>query len=522
MQEKERTRTFRDKNVLVVGLARSGAGAVNILVLFGARVWITDIKPYDSLKEIIKLLPPSVEIAAGGHPEELFNKADIIVVSPGVSLDIPPLMRARIKGVSVIGELELAYRVIQDTGCRIQDEKNHESCIVNRASCLPSFVAVTGTNGKSTVTTLVDLMLKQAGFKTLLGGNIGNALTEEILKTVNSEQLTVNSKGKDLLHFPPNAMPDFIVAEVSSFQLESIEEFRPKAAAILNITPDHMDRYHTAEEYIDAKARIFENQGAGDFLVLNADDPAVMKVESEKLKVKSEKPQVLYFSRQREVEGAYLKDGLIYFNLPEFNLQPSSRITRDKPFNLHSASFRIKGVHNLENAMAASLVALASGCPADAVRDVLMDFPGLEHRLEFVCEIDGVSFINDSKGTNIGAVIKSLESFENIILIMGGRDKAGDFTVLRDLIAKRVKTLVLIGEAKEKIAKAAEGAADMVFAADINDAVEKSMSKARKGDVVLLSPGCASFDMFLNFEDRGRKFKEAVKQIKNLKLAIKN
>jgi UDP-N-acetylmuramoylalanine--D-glutamate ligase len=479
---------------------------VNILVLLGARVWITDIKPYDSLKETIKLLPPSVEIAAGGHPEELFNKADIIVVSPGVSLDIPPLMRARIKGVSVIGELELAYRVIQDTGYRIQDEKNHASCIVHRASCLPSFVAVTGTNGKSTVTTLVDLMLKRAGFKTLLGGNIGNALTEEILKWGRGQ----GSGVKEVL---PDALPDFIVAEVSSFQLESIEEFRPKAAAILNITPDHMDRYHTAEEYIDAKVRIFENQGAGDFLILNADDPAVMKVESEKLKVKSEKPKIFYFSRQKEVEGAYLKDGLIYFNMPKLGIQP---------FNLQPSSFRIKGVHNLENAMAASLVALASGCPANAVRDVLMDFPGLEHRLEFVCEIDGVSFINDSKGTNIGAVIKSLESFENIILIMGGRDKAGDFTVLRDLIAKRVKTLVLIGEAKEKIAKAAEGAVDMVFAADINDAVEKSMSKARKGDVVLLSPGCASFDMFLNFEDRGRKFKEAVKQIKNLKLTIKN
>ncbi|MBI5195013.1 MAG: UDP-N-acetylmuramoyl-L-alanine--D-glutamate ligase [Nitrospirae bacterium] len=511
MQEKERTRTFKDKNVLVVGLARSGAGAVNILVLLGARVWITDIKPYDSLKETIKLLPLSVEVAAGEHSEELFNKADIIVVSPGVSLGIPPLMRARIKGVPVIGELELAYKVIQGLGIgdwgQVQKQSLNVLPTPNPQPLIP-FIAVTGTNGKSTVTTLVDLMLKRAGFKTLLGGNIGNALTEEILKTVNSEQLTVNSKEKDPLRFLPDALPEFIVAEVSSFQLESIEEFRPKAAAILNITPDHMDRYHTAEEYIDAKARIFENQGAGDFLVLNADDPAVMKVESEKLKVKSEKPKIFYFSRQKEVEGAYLKDGLIYFNLPEFNLHLSI-------FNLQPSSFRIKGVHNLENAMAASLVALASGCPADAVRDVLMDFPGLEHRLEFVCEIDGVSFINDSKGTNIGAVIKSLESFENIILIMGGRDKAGDFTVLRDLIAKRVKTLVLIGEAKEKIAKAAEGATDMVFAADINDAVEKSMSKARKGDVVLLSPGCASFDMFLNFEDKGRKFKEAVKQIKN-------
>ncbi len=256
MQEKERTGTFRDKNVLVVGLARSGAGAVNILVLLGARVWITDIKPYDFLKETIKLLPPSVEVAAGSHPEELFNKADIIIVSPGVSLDIPQLMRARIRGVSVIGELELAYRVIQGLGIgglgQVQEQSLSALPISNLQPPTP-FIAVTGTNGKSTVTTLVDLMLKRAGFKILLGGNIGNALTEEILKTVNSEQLTVDSEGKDLLHLPPNAMPDFIVAEVSSFQLETVKAMRPDVGVILNVTPDHLDRHKTLEEYLRLK-----------------------------------------------------------------------------------------------------------------------------------------------------------------------------------------------------------------------------------------------------------------------------
>ncbi|MBI5051102.1 MAG: UDP-N-acetylmuramoyl-L-alanine--D-glutamate ligase [Nitrospirae bacterium] len=293
--------------------------------------------------------------------------------------------------------------------------------------------------------------------------------------------------------------------------MESIKNFRPKIAVLLNITPDHLDRYHTMEEYINAKARVFENQGAVDYLILNANDPVIKKVESEKLKVKSEKPKTLYFSREKAVEGVYYKNGMIYFYLPEFNILPSA-------FSLQPSTFMIKGVHNIENAMAASAAALVSGCPVDAVRDVLRDFPGLEHRLEFVCEIDGVGFFNDSKGSNTGAVIKSLGSFQNIVLIMGGRDKAGDFTILRDLIKERVKALILLGEAKEKIARALEGLTEIVFVNDINEAVEVSLSRASGGDVVLLSPGCASFDMFVDFEDRGRQFKKAVHEIQNSKI----
>ncbi len=303
---------------------------------------------------------------------------------------------------------------------------------------------------------------------------------------------------------------DYIVAEISSFQLETIKEFRPGIAVLLNITPDHLDRYHSMAEYIDAKARIFENQTAGDFLVLNADDPVLMEAVNEKLEDRSEKPYIFYFSRCKEVKGAYLRDGVIYFNLPESFVGA----IHESPLRIDVNEIRIQGVHNIENAMAASLAALIAGCPVDAVRNVLRQFPGLEHRLEFVSEIRGVKFINDSKGTNAGAVAKSLEGSNNVILIMGGLDKGSDFSVLRTLVRQKVKTLILIGTAKEKIAKALGGETETLKADNIDSAVKLSLSKASAGDVVLLSPGCASFDMFQDFEDRGRKFKEAVIQLK--------
>jgi UDP-N-acetylmuramoylalanine--D-glutamate ligase len=358
----------------------------------------------------------------------------------------------------------------------------------------PSFIGITGTNGKSTTTTLVGLMMKEAGFRTLLGGNIGIALTEEILKFV----------GAGLK--PAPTIPDYIVAEISSFQLETIHEFRPKVAVILNITPDHLDRYAGMEEYMDAKARIFENQTREDFLVLNADDTVLMKSANEKLRMKSDKPKVVYFSRMKEVEGAYLKEGTIFFDLPEFGLWPSA-------FSLQPSNFKIQGVHNIENAMAAALTALIAGCSPESVRNVLRDFPGLEHRLEFAGEFRGVRFINDSKGTNTGAVLKSLESFDKVVLIMGGLDKGSDFSVLEEAVRKKVKALVLIGMAKDKIAKALGSATESLVAVDLQAAVGLSLSKASPGDVVLLSPGCASFDMFQDFEDRGRKFKEAVRNL---------
>ncbi|GBD97391.1 UDP-N-acetylmuramoylalanine--D-glutamate ligase [bacterium BMS3Abin06] len=499
MDEKKKN-NFKDKKILVVGLARSGIGAANLLSSSGVSVTVTDRKSRSSLEDQIRKLWPSVKVITDGNQEEVFDVSGMIVVSPGVPLDIPPLIRARAKGIPVIGELELAYQVV--TG----ETRNSELAT-------PAFIGVTGTNGKSTTTTLVDLMLKKSGLKTLLGGNIGTALTEELLKAVSGQQSAVSeipvTEGCQL-----NA--DYIVAEISSFQLEAIKEFRPGIGAILNITPDHLDRYDSMNDYINAKARIFENQTSEDYLVLNADDPVIMKMANEKLKMRNkELPRIAYFSREKEVEGVYFKGGKIYCNFHNPGLQTlnSELIGVDE--------IRIKGVHNLENTMAASLVAIISGCSYEAVKKVLRDFPGLEHRLEFAGEVNGVKFINDSKGTNAGAVAKSLEGFENVFLIMGGMDKGSDFSVLRNLIRKKVKLLILLGEAKEKIAQAIGGAAEIRKVRDLKEAINLSISKASAGDVVLLSPGCASFDMFADFEDRGRKFKDAVKGISNEKDRLK-
>lgn len=480
---------FRDRKILVVGLARSGRGAANLLSAAGAHVTVTDKRSRNSLKEYIEELLPEVRIVTDGNPEEIFNEADMILVSPGVPLDIPPLTYAKSKGIPVIGELELAYQSVKSNEFRIMSSKvSPDGSLTGTHYSLPAFIGITGTNGKSTVTTLIDLMLKGAGKMTLLGGNIGNALTEEIQKI--------------------DSMPEYIVAEISSFQLETIKEFRPKVAAILNITPDHLDRYEGMRDYIDAKAKIFENQTGDDYLVLNADDPLIMELYDVK---KAEMPKVFFFSREKEVEGIYLKGENIYSNLPDSKGVPPYAPTKKEL--IKADEIRIKGVHNIENAMAASLVALLSGCPDKAVKDVLKRFSGLEHRLEFVKEINGVSFINDSKGTNVGAVAKSLEGLEKVLLIMGGLDKGSDFSVLRDLIERKVKLLILLGEAKEKIERAAGDAVETVKVNSLREAVEVSMANASEGDVVLLSPGCASFDMFTDFEERGRKFKEAVKEL---------
>ena len=518
---------IKGKKVTIVGLGRSGVGAANLLSELCADVTVTDIKTEEELKNFLGRIIHPVRFALGGHPEDVFMSADMVIVSPGVPLDILALSKARDRGVPIIGELELAYQIVS----------NQQSAISSNPPLHPlekgaegGFLAVTGTNGKSTTTALLDFMLKKSAFRTILGGNIGIALTEEIYKIVTSNGSRVKSKNKiqnselRTLNSELNSslvtrhLPDFIVTEVSSFQLESIRDFRPKGSVILNVSPDHLDRYHSFAEYCNAKARIFENQGEGDFLVLNADDPEAVKVLSEKLKLKKEKPRIFYFSRKREVEGIYSREGRVYCNFPDSSLLP-----RRMTFSFHSTGqahhsllinaeeIRIKGVHNLENAMAASAMALLAGSPLDAVRDSLREFPGLEHRLEFVREIEGVRYFNDSKGTNVGAVVKSLESFKDpIILIAGGRDKAGDFSILRGLVKERVKAIVLIGEAAEKIKRSLGNLTETIMAKSMQEAVEISRSISMRGNVVLLSPACASFDMFTDFEDRGKQFKKIV------------
>lgn len=439
-------KNFKGKRVTVVGLARSGVAAARALDALGARVTATDKKPLADLAAQVKALGGRIAVEAGGHPDRLFAEADLIVLSPGVP-KLPQILAARGRGIPVISELELAW-------------------LLSRSP----YAGITGTNGKSTVTTLVGLMLERSGKKTLVAGNIGNALTEDV----------------GLLR-----RQDWIVAELSSFQLEDIETFRPRVAAILNVTQDHLDRYRTIEEYGEAKARVFMNQTRKDFLVLNFDDPAVKAFS------KRTAATVVPFSRLlRFNPGACVRDGFVEWN--------GRRV-------LAVSDIRIKGVHNLENALAAAAVSFCAGADAGSIAAVLREFPGLEHRLEFVREKDGVTYINDSKGTNVGAVVKSVEGFtQPVILIAGGLDKGSDFSPLFGLFRENVKLLILIGKAADKMAAALGAATETVFAKTLQDAVLLASKRASGGDVVLLSPACASFDMFRDFEDRGRQFKEAV------------
>jgi len=438
---------FQGKKVTVVGLARSGAAAARALNALGAIVTVTDKKPLDQLTAATASLGSGIAVEAGGHPERIFVDADLIVLSPGVP-KIAPVLQARRHGVKVISELELAW-LLSDA----------------------PYVGITGTNGKSTVTTLVGLMLAKAKKNVLVAGNIGTALTEEV------SHLTGQ---------------DWIVAELSSFQLEDIETFRPRIATILNVTQDHLDRYHGLEEYGEAKARIFMNQQQEDFLVLNFDDPVV------KSYTRRTAATVIPFSRQlRFNPGACVLDGHLMFS--------GHRV-------IAVDELKIGGVHNLENALAATALSILAGADVRSVAAVLRTFTGLEHRLEFVRIKDGVSYFNDSKGTNVGAVIKSVEGFtQPVILIAGGLDKGSDFSPLTDLIKRKVKLLILIGKAADKMAKVLGTATETVRVPSLQEAIRLASTRAARGDVVLLSPACASFDMFRDFEDRGRQFKEAVK-----------
>ncbi len=458
--------SIKDRRVLVVGLGRSGLAAARLLHFLKAEVTVTDTRDRELLSQTLKTLPDGIRVETGGHSPVLLEDTDMVVVSPGVSLNQPFFDLAGERGIEVIGEMELAFRLLRPYG-------------------IP-WVAITGTNGKSTTTTLVDLMLTRGGFRVITGGNLGTAITEEVLRCLN------DGNAVDV---------DYVVVEVSSFQLESIRDFAPSLASILNITPDHLDRYKDMDAYIEAKAEIFKNQTRDDCLILNLDDPIVRELGSHA------PSGVFYFSGQEKPlasRGACLRDGWLCINADG----EEERIIRVEDVG-------VKGVHNMENALAASLNAFLCGVDTAAIRDVLSEFRGLEHRMEFVEEIEGVGFYNDSKGTNPGSVIKSLEGFQDgVILILGGRDKGGDFTPLREYIRGRVKGLVVIGEAGKKILGQLGDVTASLEAEDMIDAVTKAYSMAGAGDVVLLSPGCASFDMFEDFEQRGEIFKEAVRRLK--------
>ena len=466
---------LKGKKVLIFGLKRSGRAAALTLRGLGADVCVTDMKTAAGLAEEIKGLPEDIGLYLGGHPEEAIDGVDTIVVSPGVPMGIPLLRKAAGLGIEIIGELELGYRLFKYENPELE------------------FYAVTGTNGKSTTSTLLHFMLREAGRQSVLAGNIGRALTGFNQKNQRQE----NARSIDS-----------IVVEVSNFQLEAVSEFKPRIASILNLAPDHLDRYPDINAYYRAKMRIYERQDGGDYLVLNAGDPVCRRIAGN-LKNADSAPKIIYFGKTSEAgvseRGVFERAGSVLINLPGMN---------DMEL-IKASDIKIKGAHNLENAMAAACMALLAGVPVGSVQKSLVKFSGLPHRMEFVRELDGVSYINDSKGTNPPAVLRSLESFgENpIILIAGGRDKNGDFGSLREAVKKHVKLVVLIGEASGKIEVALSGAAPMVRARDMGEAVRLSKGAARPADVVLLSPACASFDMFTDFEDRGRRFAGEVQRL---------
>jgi UDP-N-acetylmuramoylalanine--D-glutamate ligase len=444
---------LRGEKVLVVGLARTGVALAHFLTRAGARVTVTDMAPAEELAEmrtLIQNLPVEEEL---GVPEPAdIRRFDLILPSPGVPPELPWLEAARRHGIPVWGELELASHFLTRP-----------------------VIAVSGTNGKTTTTTLVGKFLTASGIAALVGGNIGTPLVS-------------------LLEQQQDA--DYLVLEISSFQLDTAPHFHPQSAALLNITPDHLDRYPDYAAYVASKASLFRSMEPTETKVLNYDDTLVRPLGQGL-------GNVLYFSGSKPLaEGAWLADGVIKVRLPR---------TPEQEFPL--AEIRLKGAHNLENIMASLLLSFTAGAQPRACREVLAAFAGLPHRLEWVATNAGVDFYDDSKGTNVGAVARSLSSFDRpVILIAGGRDKDSDFSLLNDLIRERVKALVLVGETKERLARLWEGLAPAYLAADMTEAVAQAAGLASPGEVVLLSPACASFDMFRDYAHRGETFQKAVKE----------
>jgi UDP-N-acetylmuramoylalanine--D-glutamate ligase len=445
---------LRNKRVLVVGLARTGVSTALFCAARGARLTATDTRTEKELGDtVVALRKAGVVLELGGHREELILDADLIIPSPGVPADAPLLQFARSKGVTIWSEIELAHRFLKGR-----------------------LIGITGSNGKTTTTSLIEHILRTAGFSTILAGNIGTPLISCVEK---SSEKTIT------------------VAELSSFQLELIEKFRSNISVFLNLTPDHLDRHHTLESYGAAKARIFENQTESDSAVLNADDPATTPYAPAK-------PQVFWFSRkQRVAQGAFVKESEILF-----------RREGAEEAILKLADIPLQGAHNVENVLAAAAATRLAGAEPAAFAKGVRSFAGVEHRLEFVAEIGGVRFYNDSKATNVDATLKALDAFPGrILIILGGKDKGSDYTVLQPPLREKAILALLIGAAADKIEKQIAGSVAIEQAGTLERAVETAAHAARTGDVVLLAPACASFDQFQNYEHRGRVFKELVHQL---------
>jgi UDP-N-acetylmuramoylalanine--D-glutamate ligase len=444
----------RGKRVLVVGLGKSGVASALFLQERGAKVAVSDAKSQEQLREEIPvLLDHGINVETGQHGERTFRDQDLIVVSPGVPFDVPQLVHARELGIPVIGEVELAARFL----------KGH-------------IVAITGSNGKTTTTTLAGEVISAGGREALVGGNIG------------TPAITFVDRAKD---------DTWVVLEISSFQLETIERFHPHIAVVLNVTPDHLDRHHTFANYAAAKARIFENQTADDFAVLNADNEPCVAMAA---RIKG---QVRWFSRLKEVDnGAFVSGGQIVWT-------DGSGVREVMPVS----EIGLKGAHNVENVLAAVCVGMLAGIEPEQIRRAVGEFKAVEHRLEYVATIRGVEYYNDSKATNVDATIKALESFAGgIHLILGGKDKGSDYSVLNDLLPERVKRVYTIGAAAAKIESQARGV-ELVSVGTLDAAVRRASEAAAPGEIVLLAPACASFDQYDSYEHRGRVFKDLVRQL---------
>ena len=453
---------LKGKKVLVVGLGKSGLAAALFLRRRGAQVTVSDIRSAEALaNDIPSLLEEGINVEAGGHGLLTFRRQDLIVVSPGVPLDTPELAQVRSFGLPVIGELELAARFLKG-----------------------KTLAITGSNGKTTTTSLVGEILTAAGFPTLVGGNIGVPVVGLI------DESTDDS---------------WSVLEVSSFQLESTQQFHPAIAVILNITPDHLDRHGTFENYALAKERIFAAQHENDFVVLNADNARAAASASRSI------AKVYWFSLEHPVpRGAWVESGHIVF-----------RDAKDAPVEpvMPLGGIPLKGEHNVENVLAAVCASRLAGAPPNVIRHAVENFKAVEHRLEYVATINGVEFYNDSKATNVDATAKAIASFSSgIHLILGGKDKNSDYTQLADLLRARVRAVYTIGSAAAKIESQLRGVVSIHSCETLDRAVTTAATAAHPGEVVLLAPACSSFDQFESYEHRGRIFKELVHEWRGWKV----
>jgi len=446
---------LRKMRVLAVGLARTGEATALFCAKHNAIVTATDQRPENELGDApAKLREAGVTLELGGHREKTYLAQDLIIPSPGVPADDPLLAKARSKGITIWSEIELAYRFLEG-----------------------ELIGITGSNGKTTTTTLVHHILKKGGKHALLAGNVGTPLISCV------EEMKAGT---------------ISVVELSSFQLELIDKFRPDIGVFLNVTPDHLDRHKTMAAYAAAKARIFEKQTEMDAAVLNADDTPTVALAPKK-------PQVFWFSRKKSVgQGAYLRgDEIVIAHHGK------------EEFVMNRGEIPLPGAHNVENALAAVMAARLAEVDTRTIAAAVKSFEGVEHRLEFVAEIGGVRYYNDSKATNVDATLKALDAFPGrILVILGGKDKGSDYAVLREALRDKAILALLIGTAAEKIESQISGSVAIERAETMERAVETASQAARAGDVVLLAPACASFDQFENYEHRGRVFKELVNGLK--------